>query len=118
MKIIINGAGGRMGRALRNMAQEKNIEVAAMVDAFVEEPGMLKKLADFDGQADCIIDFSHHSGVGDLLAYGIAIPLMEWVLSGTSDVLRDNLTKVAGMCLFTGFNYLGQRLFAFREKAK
>ena len=72
MKIIINGAGGRMGRALRNMAQEKNIEVAAMVDAFVEEPGMLKTLADFDGQADCIIDFSHHSGVGDLLAYGMA----------------------------------------------
>ena len=26
MKIIINGAGGRMGRALRNMAQEKNIK--------------------------------------------------------------------------------------------
>lgn len=50
------------------------------------------------------------------LAYGIAIPLMEWVLSAADPVLRDNLTKVAGMCLFTGFNYLGQRLFAFREK--
>ena len=52
-----------------------------------------------------------------LLAYGLAIPLMEWVLSAADPVLRDNLTKVAGMCLFTGFNYLGQRLFAFREKA-
>ena len=50
------------------------------------------------------------------LAYGIAIPLMEWVLSAADPVLRDNLTKVAGMCLFAGFNYLGQRLFAFREK--
>ena len=52
------------------------------------------------------------------LAYGIAIPLMEWALSAADPVLRDNLTKVAGMCLFTGFNYLGQRLFAFREKAE
>ena len=50
------------------------------------------------------------------LAYGIAIPAMEWLLSGASAALRDNLTKVAGMCLFTGFNYLGQRLFAFKEK--
>ena len=51
-----------------------------------------------------------------LLAYGIAIPGMQWALSGASAVLRDNVTKVAGMCLFTGFNYLGQRLFAFRDK--
>ena len=50
------------------------------------------------------------------LAYGIAIPAMEWALSGASATLRDNLTKVAGMCLFTGFNYLGQRLFAFKNK--
>ena len=51
-----------------------------------------------------------------LLAYGIAIPLMEWVLSAADPTLRDNLTKVAGMCLFTGFNYIGQRLFAFKNK--
>ena len=51
-----------------------------------------------------------------LLAYGIAIPGMQWALSGASEVLRDNVTKVAGMCLFTGFNYLGQRLFAFKNK--
>ncbi len=50
------------------------------------------------------------------LAYGIAIPGMQWLLSGASDALRDNITKVAGMCLFTGFNYLGQRLFAFKNK--
>ena len=93
MKIIINGAGGRMGRALRNMAQEKNIEVAAMVDAFVEEPGMLKKLADFDGQADCIIDFSHHSGVGELLSYGIAKNLP--VIVCTTGHTEEELAAIA-----------------------
>ena len=51
-----------------------------------------------------------------LLAYGIAIPVMQWALSAADPVLRDNVAKLTGMVLFTGFNYLGQRLFAFREK--
>ena len=51
-----------------------------------------------------------------LLAYGIAIPLMTWALAAVDPALRDNIAKLAGMVLFTGFNYLGQRLFAFREK--
>ncbi len=50
------------------------------------------------------------------LAYGLAIPLMQAILSGCDAALRDNLSKLVGMCLFVGFNYLGQRLFAFREK--
>ena len=63
-----------------------------------------------------VIRFAVNIGACYLLAYGIAIPAMEWALSGASETLRDNLTKVAGMCLFTGFNYLGQRLFAFKNK--
>jgi len=49
-------------------------------------------------------------------AYGIAIPLMQAALSGYGAEVRDNLAKLVGMCLFVGFNYLGQRLFAFRNK--
>ena len=71
MKIIINGAGGRMGRALRAMAAQKEIQVSAMVDAFVKEDGMLASLSEFSGEADCIIDFSHHSGVQELLNYAV-----------------------------------------------
>lgn len=51
-----------------------------------------------------------------VVAYGIAIPLMQWALSTADPALRDNVAKLAGMVLFTGCNYLGQRLFAFREK--
>lgn len=51
-----------------------------------------------------------------VVAYGIAIPLMQWALSTADPALRDNVAKLAGMVLFTGFNYLGQRLFAFRDK--
>ena len=50
------------------------------------------------------------------LAYGIAQPLIAWLLSSSSVTLRDNVAMLAGMCLFVGFNYIGQRFFAFREK--
>ena len=49
------------------------------------------------------------------LAYGIAVPLMRWALSASAPAVQDNLAKLTGMCLFVGFNYLGQRLFAFKE---
>lgn len=71
MNIIINGAGGRMGRALRAMAQQKNIAVAAMVDPFVQEEGMLPSLLAVEAKADCLIDFSNHAGVGELLSYAV-----------------------------------------------
>lgn len=67
MKIIINGAGGRMGRALR----AKTDDVAAMIDPFVKEEGMLSALTEFSGEADCIVDFSNHAGVEALLSYAV-----------------------------------------------
>ena len=51
-----------------------------------------------------------------VVAYGIAIPLITRILSAADPTLRDNVAKLAGMVLFTGCNYLGQRLFAFRDK--
>ncbi len=63
-----------------------------------------------------IFRFAVNIAVCYLLAYGIAEPLMRWALSGASDTLRENAAMFTGMCLFTGFNYLGQRLFAFRAE--
>ena len=60
--------------------------------------------------------FALNIAVCYLLAYGIAIPLMQFALSTAEPTLRDNLSKLIGMCLFVCFNYLGQRLFAFRTK--
>lgn len=51
------------------------------------------------------------------LAYGIAQPAVRWALSGSSSIVQENIAMLVAMCLFTGFNYLGQRLFAFRESA-
>lgn len=51
-----------------------------------------------------------------LLAYGIAKPLMAHVLSGFSQSVQENVAMLAGMCLFVGLNYIGQRFFVFKKK--
>ena len=71
MNIIINGAGGRMGKALRAMLEKKGFAAAALIDPFVQEDGMLTSLAEYSGQADCIIDFSNHAGTPALLDYAL-----------------------------------------------
>ena len=71
MNIIINGAGGRMGRALQAMIQKKGAQPAALIDPFVKEAGMLETLSAYQGPADCIIDFSNHSGTQALLEYAL-----------------------------------------------
>lgn len=63
-----------------------------------------------------VVRFALNIAVCYLLAYGIAKPLCQSLLAGASAQIRDNVSMFAGMCLFTGFNYLGQRFFAFREK--
>ena len=74
MNILINGAGGRMGRALTAMIAKgcRNAVLAGAVDPFVREEGILPSLADFEGSAHCIIDFSNHEGTRALLDYAVA----------------------------------------------
>lgn len=51
-----------------------------------------------------------------LLAYGLAKPLAMRMLSGMTVTVQENVAMLVGMCLFVGFNYLGQRFFVFKEK--
>ena len=50
------------------------------------------------------------------LAYGIAKPLCRALLANASVTVRDNVSMLVGMVLFTGLNYLGQRFFAFQSE--
>ena len=52
-----------------------------------------------------------------LIAYGLARPAVGALLSGAGAQLRDNLAMAVGLVLFTGLNYLGQRLFVFGDSA-
>lgn len=51
-----------------------------------------------------------------LLAYGIAKPVMHWLLSNFNQNIQENVSMFLGMCLFVIFNYLGQRFFTFKNK--
>lgn len=53
-----------------------------------------------------------------LLAYGIAKPVMRYLLSGYSVSIQENVSMVLGMVLFVGLNYVGQRFFAFKKDEK
>lgn len=68
-----------------------------------------------DGGWRVALRFALNIAVCYALAYGLAQPAMQWLLSGAQEALRDNAAMLTGMCLFVGFNYLGQRFFTFRE---
>ena len=63
-----------------------------------------------------VITFAVNIVICYVLAYGIAKPLCLYLLSGAAASVRDNISMLVGMCLFTAFNYCGQRFFAFKNK--
>jgi len=50
------------------------------------------------------------------IAYGIARPAINAILQNSRQAVRENIALFAGMCLFTGLNYLGQRLIVFKRR--
>ena len=55
-----------------------------------------------------------------LLAFSMAKPLVLFMLNSMNlpQNATDNIAMFAGMTLFTGFNYIGQRYFVFRLSVK
>ena len=49
-----------------------------------------------------------------LIAYGVAKPLMLYLLDGYSRSIQENAAMLTGAILFTALNYAGQRFFAFK----
>lgn len=78
LKIILNGAGGRMGRMMASVIDaDDGAVLVAEVDK-VAEDCQYKNLSDYTGEADCIVDFSHHSATKELVSYAVAkkLPLV------------------------------------------
>ena len=61
-----------------------------------------------------VVRFTVNIAACYLVAYGVAKPAVRMLLSGQSVSIQENAAMLAGMCLFTGLNYFGQRFFAFR----
>jgi putative flippase GtrA len=60
-----------------------------------------------------IIAFILNTVISYFIAYGLAKPLMNYFLHSKPQNIRENVALFAGMCLFTGLNYLGQRFVVF-----
>lgn len=89
MKIIVNGALGFMGREVIKLVDaDKELELAARVDVSGGD-GVLTSIRDFKGEADVIIDFSHHSATCELIdaAREMSLPI---VLATTGQTPEEN----------------------------
>lgn len=72
MKVLINGACGRMGKEVEKIVEaSETMSVAAKVDKMAAESGCYTDINDFSGKADIIIDFSNHLGTKELLDYAV-----------------------------------------------
>ena len=72
IKVLINGACGRMGKEVEKIVEaSETMTVAAKVDKMAAESGCYTDINDFSGDADIIIDFSNHLGTKDLLDYAV-----------------------------------------------
>lgn len=69
MKVIVNGSCGHMGRILTGIIEQTDdMEVIAGV-APSGEDGAYTSLDEYAGEADIVIDFSHHAGTEALMNY-------------------------------------------------
>ena len=49
------------------------------------------------------------------VAYGIAKPLMYWLLSGADRSIQENVAMGVGLVIYIGMNYLNLRFYLFKE---
>ena len=91
MKIIINGAGGRMGKALRAMIEKgcRGAEYACGIDLYAPGEGIVPTLAECTANADVIIDFSNHAATEELVDYAVSrkLPLIVCTTGHTPEEL-------------------------------
>jgi len=83
MEIIIHGAAGRMGHMLADRASTgfAGARTVALVDTSMPEgaaPNCYTSLDAYTGDADVVVDFSHHSATATLLDYCVrrSLPLV------------------------------------------
>ena len=70
-KVILIGARGRMGqKVMAAIETSPEFELVCAVDAgATSENNMVHDIADFHGEADCIIDFSFHTSAPSISTY-------------------------------------------------
>ena len=98
MKIIINGAGGRMGNALSAIIEnsEKHTVAAYCSMEFATDAAqnIYNNINEFEGEADCIIDFSNHLATADVIGYAVKRNLP--IVVATTGQSEEELAVIKG----------------------
>lgn len=68
------------------------------------------------GDSNYAVRFAVNIAVCYFLAYGIAKPLVRYVLNGYPQVVVENIAIVIGMGMFIVFNFIGQKFLVFKQK--
>ena len=92
MKIVLNGAKGRMGRIVDEAAAAGGHSVVARVDFGYAEGEGLRTLAEYQGPADVVIDFSNHAATAQVTEYCVKRGLP--VVIATTGQTRDELALI------------------------
>lgn len=95
------------------LASAANYVVGSIVSYFLNKHFTFKNK---DRSLKVIVRFVLNITICYVLAYGIAKPVATWLLVGFSQSIRENIAMLIGMCLFVGFNYLGQRFIVFAKR--
>ncbi|MBE5756830.1 MAG: 4-hydroxy-tetrahydrodipicolinate reductase, partial [Clostridiales bacterium] len=104
MKVIINGAGGRMGIELAKLVEEgyKGSSLAGLVDVIFKDEDCVKTYSSLNNvkeKADVLIDFSIHTATKTLCDYAVKenIPLVIATTGHTEeeiDIINETAKKV------------------------
>ena len=92
MKIIINGAKGRMGRIVDEAAAANGHNVVARVDFGYQAGEGLRTLDEYQGPADVVIDFSNHAATAQVTEYCVKRNLP--VIVATTGQTKEELALI------------------------
>ncbi|MEO6005492.1 MAG: 4-hydroxy-tetrahydrodipicolinate reductase [Opitutus sp.] len=114
LRLVINGAKGRMGRALIDAAPSLGLNVTAALDVGDD-------LAAAVAEADVIVDFSFHVATADVIKIAVdqKKPLVIGTTGHTSEAKSNLTTRAAAIpCVWAGNYSVGVNLlFALTRRA-
>ncbi len=112
MKIIISGLGGAMGSELAKLCRQgtRGAELAGGVDPFFAgetDVPYVKSFSEPLPDADCIVDFSHHSATKELLEFAVSknMPLVLATTGQTEEEKQAIKEASKEIPLFFAANY-------------
>jgi 4-hydroxy-tetrahydrodipicolinate reductase len=115
MNIIINGAKGLMVRIVDECATANGHTVVARVDFGYAEGEGLRTLAEYQGPADVVIDFSNHAATAQVTEYcvkrGLPVVIATTGQTGEEQALIEEAAKAVPVFLSANMS-LGVALLA------